>query len=101
MATALIDTNSTGSWYTLDMLMYKLVRGNPTGQEGAFLMMILIGSLGFMGLSTITGSIILLILGLALASISGFVVGIGWGSISMIIVIGGIIIFFISKRGSQ
>lgn len=96
-AYGLIDTNSTNSWYNVGFVTW--IRSYPFrfGQEGVFLSFMVVGTLALLGVSTITGSIVLMILGLliplVLTMVSGFTI-----SIYLWLAIMGLIILFLIRK---
>lgn len=99
-AMASLDTQSTHSWQYVASLVYIKNYYPKLGQEGAWLGAIFAGTLGLLGVATITGSLLMLWLGIVGVSITGMVMGFNRGLIASIFVLI-IIIIFMVRRDSK
>jgi len=97
MAVALLDTNTTGSWYPLATEWYQPLADFEFAEEGVFFTIIWVGTLGMMGLGSILGSIVLMIIGLLSAWLIGIITGVNIGIIWYLVALGFIIIFLARK----
>ena len=80
-AVAMIDTNTPNSYHILNTIWVIITENAPQLlQEGIFFSLIIIGSLALMGIATITGSVIIMFMGILAVSVVGFISGfhIGW-----------------------
>lgn len=101
-AVASVDTNSSSSWYILTTEWWDAKElNNIFGQQGVFFTMLLAGSVGLMGLSSVVGSILLMVLGLIGMSIATFIVGFNIGWMYYMVIFGFIIIFLVKKSGDS
>jgi hypothetical protein len=96
----MIDTDSASSWKIPAINWYTTYSTNSAGQQGIFLAAIMVGTLALMGVGTVTGSIVMTVIGLMGVAIFGLVQGISPGYIITIAVIGVMIIFVVKKEGT-
>lgn len=96
-AVALIDTPTAGSWYTVLAEYYNIITDKDTGQQGIFIATMTIITFTFMGIGTIAGSIILMIVGIVGVSLLGLIQGFTIGYIWYLLVLGLIVIFVIRR----
>lgn len=92
-ASALIDINSTGSWYTTAQSFYKIYTTNSMGRQSMFYGGVIIGTLALIS-GSIMSSIIMVIMGLIALSMVGFIVGLSTKYIIYIIILGVSIIIY-------
>ncbi len=98
IAIGIIDTNTQNSWYNLGIDYLDTSKAFAFAQQGLFLGTIFAGTLALMGISTISGSIVFLMLGIILMGIVGLIGGLGWVVIATFVVIGFIFIFIVRQR---
>lgn len=96
-AYGLIETNTTNSWYTRGLVSWKASNPFRFGREGIFLAMMIVGTLGLLGIASITGSVLLLILGLAVPLALTLVAGYTFGLYVWVCVLGMIILYLVRK----
>jgi hypothetical protein len=100
-AVGMLDTNTTNSWQNVGTLFYgTTIEAVSLGREGIFYSAIIIGTVAFMGLATITGSMILFLMALIGVTFTGILTGWQLSYLYFIIILGLIIIYLI-RRGSK
>lgn len=96
------DTDTENSWYDVKMAFFNVVTGKYAfGDEGIFTAMIMIGTITLLGISTITGSFILLIVSFIFISVIGLIQGVTIGTAMSIVVMVFILLFIIRKVMEQ
>jgi len=100
-AVGTIDTNTTNSYYTVQTVFYGIFDPVLYGQEGIFFGVILVGSMALMGIATVTGSILLLLMGIIALSAVGIFSGMSLVYIYYLVILGFIVLFMITKSGRQ
>jgi hypothetical protein len=96
-ATGLIDTNTSGSWYSVLTEYYIKNNELSLGSGGVFYSLVLIGTVAFMGIASVSGSIVLLLIGLIGVAALSLMEGLSIGILTYLIVLGFIIIFIVRK----
>jgi hypothetical protein len=96
-AFALLDTNSTGSWYNPLTVSYTNYLDRVIGLEGVWLTVILAGTIGLMGIGSLVGSLMLLLLGFVAMAVINVMIGFQMSYAIYLLVIIVMIIFFIKK----
>jgi hypothetical protein len=100
-AIAFIDTNTTGSWYSIDLEWYNLITESfDFGQNGAFMAFLLIGTIALIGISSVAGAIVMLIVGVIAVSVLGLVAGLNYGFIMLFATIG-LIVLFLARKSTE
>jgi len=99
-AIGMLDTNTTGSWYNIDVDWLGIVSRFEFGSNGVFIAFLLVGTITFIGISSIIGSIVLMIVGMIAISIFGLVVGLNYGFIILFASIG-LIVLFLARRSTE
>lgn len=100
-ANAIIDTNTTFSYFNLDTIFYKTILEDvDLGREGVFYSMLLIGSVGLMGLASVTASLAFMFIALIGVSVVGLLTGFQLSYLYFIAVLILIVIFMV-RRSTQ
>jgi hypothetical protein len=98
----LIDTNSTGSWYVTHTSFWSIESSDVfvSANQGYFFVAIVITTLAFIGIGSLTGSIVLVVVGIIVMSVMGLATGISMTYIIWIIVLS-LIVIVIARRTPQ
>lgn len=100
-AVGYIDTNTANSWYTTAVEWYNAVASTPIPKTDSMLIVALIaGSFIFVGISSLTGSVILFVFALIISSLIGLASGVGMQVIVYLAIVG-IIITMIAARSNK
>ena len=96
-AVALLDTDTEGSWYTIAVDFYKKHVDYDMGQDGILYGLLIVGTFALMAISTIVGSILLMVVAVIFVGILGLVQGFNLGIIFYLVMTAFVIIFMIRK----
>ena len=96
-AVALIDSTTDNTYFIISTIWYQAAwsKGAALAQEGVWFATMIIGTMGLLGIATVTGSMIFLMVGTIIAAIIGFTQGFTIGIIMSFVILGFIIIFMI------
>ena len=102
IATGLVDTNTTGTWYPMVISMFKTYTfaTSPVGRQSMFYAAIIIGELAFIGIGSMLSSIVLVLMGVIFLSITGFLIGVTYNVLIWLIVIG-LTVIILARMGKQ
>jgi hypothetical protein len=98
----LIDTNSTGSWYVTHTTFWGIDSADVfvSPSQGYFFAAIIVAMLAFIGIGSLTGSIVLVTVGIIVCSVIGLATGISLTYIIWLIVLS-LIVLIIVRRVPQ
>ena len=98
-ATGIIDTQTENSWYNLDIDYFDTTEKFKFNEEGVFVGAMFAGTVALMGIATISGAIIFLMVGIILMGVVGLIGGLGWTVIATFVTLGFIFIFILRRKG--
>ena len=96
----MIDTNTNYSYYSLLTEYFAVLDTVTFGQEGIFFAAIMIGTISLMGIGTLVGSFLFMILGIVGSIVIGIMSGFNLGMVYWILMLMIIILFMIKKKGN-
>lgn len=98
-ATGIIDTDTENSWYNLDIDYFDTTTEFEFAEEGVFIGAMFAGTVAMMGIATISGAVVFLMIGIIMMGAVGLIGGLGWTVIATFVTLGFIFIFILRRKG--